>query len=92
LHGFLERLLPFADAGRFPDPAPVALELVPLPLLERDCDRPPLLAGDLDFPAVRPVERGAALLVEPPLDPLLRVEVERLEMLEAPPLGFFFSP
>jgi hypothetical protein len=91
LQGFLERdFLTFADARGFPRADPVALELVPLPLLERDPDRPELLARDLDFPAVGPVERCAACRVPAALrGELLRREVERLEVLEA---AFFFWP
>jgi len=82
--------LAFAEARGFPRPDPVALELVPLPLLERDPDRPELLARDLDFPPVGPVERCAAFRAAPPLrGELLRREVERLEVLEA---AFFFWP
>jgi hypothetical protein len=79
------RLLPRAEA--------VALEFGELPLFERFFDRPELARCCCDFPAVALVERGAAFRAAPPVrGELLRREEERLEVLEAPPLGFFFWP
>lgn len=94
LQGFLRLAeVAFEAARGFPRADAERLELVELVAVECPLDRPELERRGLDFPAVRFPEVVAPDRVAPPFGrELLRREVERLEVLEAPPLGFFFWP